>query len=138
MIFKKIVMLFVFSSVVAFASCDCSNSVENNYERIKKQVPNHFKGIEDKLEDTKAELDEAIKQKERELELIEKAIDNKYNIVVLHEKEVSQLAKMHEYVKNQGEAKILGAKTETSKTQNSILNNMQDIEKNSQETFWKK
>ena len=135
---KKILLAFLILGTSAFASCDCSNAVSNNYERIKQQVPNHFEGIKEKLEDTIDELDKTIEQKEEEIKLLDKAIENKSSIVSLHQKEISQLEKLNEYVKNQNDAKTISTRTEVSKTQNSILDNMTNQEKNSEETFWKK
>ncbi len=125
-------------SVVAYGSCDCGQSVQNNFQQIQQKVESHFEPVEDKLEETSEELDNTISQKEKELELVNNALDNKLKIAVMHEKEIQQLTTIKEHLLAQNDAKINSSKIEIGKAKDSTQNLQADTQENSREPFWKK
>lgn len=135
---KKILLGTIVSSVALFANCNCDNAVNTHYQQIKQKVPQHFEPIEKKLDNTIRELDKTIVEKEKEIELLKKSLENKQALVLQHSNEIAQLQQMNEYLKNQNDIKGISTKTELQKSQNATIDNMLDVEKNSNEPFWKK
>ena len=136
-IFKSILIVVV-ASVFSYADCDCNENVQINYKKIQQKVPERFEPVEKKLEEAMKELDKTIAEKEKELELVTKALDNKLTLAVMHEREVSQLTQMKEYLQNQNDAKTNSANIELNKNKNSIENNQLDSEEENRDAFWRK
>lgn len=133
---KRILLGSILLSVSLFA-CSCNDAVVTNYDRIKAKIVEHFEPVEAKLDDTITELDATIEAKEKEIELMKKTLESKQALLLQHSNEISQLEQMQEYVKNQNDVKGLSAKTELQKNQNATIDNMLDVQKNSNEPFWK-
>lgn len=133
---KRILLGSILLSVSLFA-CNCNDAVVTNYDRIKAKIVEHFEPVEAKLDDTITELDATIEAKEKEIELMKKTLESKQALLLQHSNEISQLEQMQEYVKNQNDVKGLSAKTELQKNQNATIDNMLDVQKNSNEPFWK-
>lgn len=118
----NILLLANFSTLSLFA-CDCSDSVTQNYEKIKEKIPSRFEDMANKLSNIDSELDKTITEKEKELKLLEKQLDIKTKFYIQDKQELFQLSKMYDYYSLQNDISLVSANTNMQEQKSVIFYN---------------
>ena len=99
--------IFLFIAFMNFAyACDCNPTVETYYNKIINEIPKHYEPILNEIDNINSELDESIKNLEKEKLLLDKTIENKITTYIEDSRDIEQLNEIFDYVSLKNDIQI--------------------------------
>lgn len=116
------ISLLSLASINLFASCDCSNDVQTNYQQITQKVSGSYEESKQKLETVKKDLDISIQYLKQQNEVLDKEIANREKLFVQKSQEIFTLEKITDSLILESKLDTLSVKNQVELNKNTLIN----------------